>query len=225
MVLDSIDNEGMNGEFMNETVFSLELKDLMEGSHTLNISGKDADGDSYRRTVVFTVDTQPPKLLLSSPMNGSCFKEDGTLKIAGVTDKDAYLTIMVDGDIIRNSRDINTLDKNIDADGVFDFDIRVDPGQSSHEIIITVSDEVGNSESIKREVQNIGLSNINCLNLYSNGSKYSDSNIPLSDTENTVALMSLEAETDKGSFFINDSSLVAWGTQVINVNAYIYENG
>ena len=223
--LDSIDNEGMNGEFMNETAFSLELKDLMEGSHTLNISGKDADGDSYRRTVVFTVDTQPPKLLLSSPMNGSCFKEDGTLKIAGVTDKDAYLTIMVDGDVIRNSRDINTLDKNIDADGVFDFDIRVDPGQSSHEIIITVSDEVGNSESIKREVQNIGLSNINRLNLYSNGSKYSDSNIPLSDTENTVALMSLEAETDKGSFFINDSSLVAWGTQVINGNAYIDENG
>ncbi len=223
--LDSIDNEGMSGEFTDVTDFSIELNDLLEGGHTLNISGKNMNGDSYRRTVVFTVDTQPPKLLLSSPMNGGFFKEDGTLKIAGVTDGDAYLTIMVDGDIIRNSRDINTLDKNIDADGVFDFDIRVDPGKSSHEIIITVSDSAGNSESVKRDVQNVGLSNINRLNLYSNGSKYSDSNIPLSHTGNTVALMSLEAETDNSSFFINDSSLVVWNTQVINGNASIDENG
>ncbi len=223
--LDSIDNEGMNGEFTDVTDFSIELNNLLEGGHTLNISGKDVDGDSYRRTVVFTVDTQPPKLLLSSPKNGSCFKEDGMLKIAGVTDGDAYLTIKVDGDIIRNSRDINTLDENIDADGVFNFDIHVDPGQSSHEIIITVSDEAGNSESVKRDVQNVGLSNINRLNLYSNGSRYSNTNIPLSNTGNTVTLMSLEAETDNGSFFINDSSLVAWGAQVINGSASIDENG
>jgi len=223
--LDSIDNEGMNGEFTGVTDFSIELNDLLEGGHTLNISGKNMNGDSYRRTVVFTVDTQPPKLLLSSPMNGGFFKEDGTLKIAGVTDGGAYMTIMVDGDIIRNSRDINTLDKNIDADGVFDFDIHVDPDKSSHEIILTVSDEAGNSESVRRDVQNVGLSNINRLNLYSNGSRYSNANIPLSNTGNTVTLMSLEAETDNGSFFINDSSLVAWGAQVINGSASIDENG
>ena len=78
---------------------SIELKfsDLEEGVHTLEFTGKNQYGDAVATTYVFGVDTLGPRLLLSEPLSGAYFDhETGKIIVAGITDKDALLTIYDD---------------------------------------------------------------------------------------------------------------------------------
>ncbi len=224
-----LDDFDASGAFTDTDSFDVALKGLAEGSHTLNVSGKDADGDSFRRTKVFTVDTKAPKLLLSAPVNGQCFGEDGVLHVEGVTDQDAYFIVAVDGDIrVASAKisDMGALSGRIDTDGIFGFDINVDPRVATHHIRITVTDKAGNSYSSEAGVQNMGLSHIGSLSLYADGVRYTNRNLALSSEGSTVAAMSLVAETEGGgSFVINDPDLVYWEAKAVNGSASIGDDG
>ena len=230
-----LDNFDYAGDFTSTDNFEIDLtgfdadgqNKLSDGSHTLNISGANAQGDGFRRTKVFTVDTQPPNLLLSSPINGSCFGEDGSLRIEGIADKEAYFTIALDGNVPEawSSKTVSQLGGSIDSDGVFSFGINVDPGVSKHHIVITVTDTTGNSYSTSADIQNAGLSSIERLGIYANGVQYTNKNLVLSSSGSTIAAMELVAETAEHSFVIDDSRLVQWEVQTVNGSAVIDESG
>ena len=88
---------GAYGIFTDTASISIPLTELSEGGHTLTIKGKDGQGDGFQYSYSFVVDTTPPRLMLSSPLNGSTFAKDGTLTVSGVTDSDARFTITSDG--------------------------------------------------------------------------------------------------------------------------------
>ncbi|HRR37182.1 MAG TPA: hypothetical protein P5535_08955, partial [Clostridia bacterium] len=160
-----VDNFELEGDFTDTDGFNIALTGLSDGKHTLEIAGADADGDGFRREKVFTVDTQAPNLLLSAPINGSLFGEDGKLNIKGISDKDALFTIEIDGEERAGwvSKTINQMGGTINDSGVFDMEISVDPGVSKHHLVIKAADAVGNTSSASANVQNAGLSNIESL--------------------------------------------------------------
>jgi len=220
-----VDDFDYSGDFTETKEFSVELSGLGEGMHTLNISGKDADGDSFRVSKVFKVDTLPPRLLLSSPINGSTFSPQGTLEISGITDDDARFTIVVDGETKVSRRSISELNGSINPDGVFSFNINVDPGVSSHRIAITVSDKSGNRFTREAVVMNSGLSKINNLSVFVDGVQYTNRNIKLDSSGSTTAQLSLVAETENSSFVINDYELVSWSVHTVKGSASVSDNG
>jgi len=223
-----IDNFDMTGSFTDTARLEIPLTGLADGAHTLDISGVDADGDSFRRTKVFTVDTQAPNLLLSSPVNGSFFGEDGSLSIEGVADKDALFTIEVDGKVPAgfDSKTLSQLGGTIDESGVFRLSITVDPGVSTHHLVIKAADSVGNTNSVSANVQNAGLSDIDSLSLLADGVEYTNQNISLNSSGSTTAAMELKAKTAaKRSFVINDSALVHWDVYTVNGSAVISDDG
>jgi len=223
-----INNFDISGGFSDTNSIEIPLTDLSDGVYTLGISGVDSDGDSFRRTRVFTVDTQAPKLLLSSPVNGSFFSEDGSLTIEGVTDKDALFTIEVDGNLLNgyNSKTISQLGGAIDDSGVFSLDISVDPGVSVHSMVIKAADAVGNTKSIRADLQNAGLSNIDRLILTADGIEYTNQNIALSSSGSTTVVLGLKAKTGSNrSFAINDSALTQWDVVAVNGSAVISDDG
>lgn len=195
-----VDDFDYSGDFSDTKEFSIELSGLGEGMLTLNISGKDADGDSFRVSKVFKVDTLQLRLLLSSPINGSTFSEQGALEISGITDIDAEFTIGVDGETKVSRRSVSDLNGSIDPDGVFSFSINVDPGVSSHKISVTVSDKSGNRFTQEAVVMNSGLSKINNLSIFVDGVRYTNGNIKLNSSGSMAAQLSLVAETESSNF-------------------------
>ncbi len=223
-----VDNFNVSGDFTGVRGFDIPLAGLAEGTHTLEISGTDEDGDSFRRTRVFTVDTQAPNLLLSSPVDGSFFGENGRLTIGGAADKDAVFTISVDGNIPAglDSKTLDQLGASFDDSGVFSLDITVDPGVASHHLTIIAADAAGNTNSVSLTLQNAGLSNISRLSLLSNGIEYTNQNISLNPSGSTAAIMELKAMTASGrSFAINDSGLVHWDVGTVSGSAAISDSG
>jgi hypothetical protein len=220
-----VDDFDYSGDFTNTTEFSIELSGLGEGMHTLNISGKDADGDSFRVSRVFKVDTLPPRLLLSSPINGSTFSELGALEVSGITDIDAEFTIAVDGETKVSRRSISELNGSINPDGVFSFNINVDPGVSSHKIAVTASDKSGNRFTREAVVMNSGLSKIKNLSVFADGVQYTNRNLKLNSSGSTAAQLSLVAETGNSSFAINDYELVSWSVHTVKGSASVGDDG
>jgi hypothetical protein len=220
-----IDNFDYTDDFSDTDSFMIALSEVGEGTHTLNISGKDSDGDGFRVEKTFEVDTLPPKLLLSSPIKGSLFGEDGVFNIRGVTDEDAFFTVSVDGEVQIEECFVSELTGSINADGVFNFNINIDPGVSSHLVSITVSDKTGNQYTKEIKVQNIGLSNIDKIGIYADGIHYTNQNLVLNSSGSTTAALSLVGETQNSSFIINDSDLIRWDAMAVRGSAAIDDDG
>ena len=160
---------------------SIPLADLTEGEHTITMQGAAADGDSFAATYTFTVDTLPPQLLLSSPVNGSFFDKNGTLTVTGVTDADARFTVVSNGTPIYTGKTLAINEFN-PADGTFSFSVAL-PGPNSasqHDLTITVADDVGNATAPQSvTVSHGGLADLASLEVMVNGQTYSSGNLPV----------------------------------------------
>ena len=186
-----LDSAESSTPFSSTASISIPLTSLTEGEHTLTLEGAAADGDSFAATYTFTVDTLPPQLLLSSPVNGSFFGKDGTLIVTGVTDADArftiegtdcinrQLTVMQrdqDGKWIAGSGELNP------STGAFSFTVNIpDPNSASqHDLTITVADDVGNATAPQSvTVSHGGLADLVSLEVMVNGQAYSSGNLPV----------------------------------------------
>ena len=160
---------------------SIPLTSLTEGEHTLTLEGAAADGDSFAATYTFTVDTLPPQLLLSSPVNGSFFGKDGTLTVTGVTDADARFTLIRNGTPICEGKTLTSGEFN-PVDGTFSFSVTLpDPNSASqHDLTITVADDVGNATAPQSvTVSHGGLADLVSLEVMVNGQAYSSGNLPI----------------------------------------------
>jgi len=167
--------------FTNTANISIPLTSLAEGEHTITLQGAAADGDSFAATYTFTVDTLPPQLLLSSPVNGSFFGKDGTLTVTGVTDADARFTVVSNGTPICAGKTLASSEFT-PADGTFSFSVALpDPNSASqHDLTITVADDVGNAtvpQSVT--VSHGGLADLASLEVMVNGQTYSSGNLPV----------------------------------------------
>ena len=60
-------DDGEETEVTSQSRISLELKNLTEGSHTIRFQGTNSQGDAFRYTKSFTVDSTPPALMISTP--------------------------------------------------------------------------------------------------------------------------------------------------------------
>ena len=187
-----LDNEKSSTSFTNTASISIPLPDLTEGEHTVTLQGAAADGDSFAATYTFTVDTLPPQLLLSSPVNGSFFDKNGTLTVTGVTDADARFTIS-GTDCVNRTLTVMQRDQNTGkwdgtsgelnpSTGEFSFTAKItDPNSASqHDLTITVADDVGNAtvpQSVT--VSHGGLADLASLEVMVNSQTYSSGNLPV----------------------------------------------
>ena len=186
-----LDSAESSTPFSSTASISIPLASLTEGEHTLTLEGAAADGDSFAATYTFTVDTLPPQLLLSSPVNGSFFDKNGTLIVTGVTDADARFTI--EGtDCINRQLTVMQRDQNgkwiagsgelNPSTGAFSFTVNItDPNSASqHDLTITVTDDVGNATAPQSvTVSHGGLADLVSLEVMVNGQAYSSGNLPV----------------------------------------------
>ena len=176
-----LDSAESSTQFSSTASISIPLTSLTEGEHTLTLEGAAADGDSFAATYTFTVDTLPPQLLLSSPVNGSFFGKNGTLTVTGVTDADARFTLIRNGTPICEGKTLTSSEFN-PVDGTFSFSVTLpDPNSASqHDLTITVADDVGNATAPQSvTVSHGGLADLVSLEVMVNGQAYSSGNLPV----------------------------------------------
>ena len=196
---------------------SIPLASLAEGEHTITLQGAAEDGDSFAATYTFTVDTLPPQLLLSSPVNGSFFGKDGTLTVTGVTDADARFTVVSNGTTICAGKALVSSEFT-PADGTFSFSVTLpDPNSvSQHDLTITVADDVGNAtvpQSVT--VSHGGLADLASLEVMVNGQTYSSGNlhVPAAGLKNVP--LTLVGVTSKGTKFNLTGYNVNWALTTV----------
>ena len=207
-----LDSAKSSTPFNGTASISIPLTDLTEGEHTVTLQGAAADGDSFAATYTFTVDTLPPQLLLSSPVNGSFFDKNGTLTVTGVTDADARFTVVSNGTPIYTGKILESSEFN-PADGTFSFSVALpDPNSASqHDLTITVADDVGNAtvpQSVT--VSHGGLADLASLEVMVNGQTYSNGNLPVPAAGLKNVPLTLVGVTSNGTKFSLTGYNVNW---------------
>ena len=209
-----LDSAKSSTPFNGTASISIPLTDLnlTEGEHTVTLQGAAADGDSFAATYTFTVDTLPPQLLLSSPVNGSFFGKDGTLTVTGVTDADARFTVVSNGTPIYTGKILESSEFN-PADGTFSFSVTLpDPNSASqHDLTITVADDVGNATAPQSvTVSHGGLADLASLEVMVNGQTYSSGNLPVPAAGLKNVPLTLVGVTSTGTRFNLTGYNVNW---------------
>ena len=220
-------SEGKYGTFTDSSVIYIPLKNLTDGGHTLKIEGKDREGDRFSFSYQFEVDTTPPRMMLSSPVNGSLFSVDGTLTVSGVTDADAKFTITSDGTVLCSNVTVADLGGSVNAEGVFNFDVKIyDPnGATDREIVITASDDAGNTVSKEINVSHGGLAQLKGVKILVDGNIIDNGNIPVVYSGSSVKKLSLAGITDDGTVFNLTGSNVIWECQTVEGEASLGIDG
>lgn len=207
-----LDSEEKAAPFTELDSISIPLSKLTEGEHTITMQGAADDGDGFAATYTFTVDTLPPQLLLSSPVNGSFFEKDGTLTVTGVTDADARFTITAGGGKVCENRKL--ADGEFDpATGVFSFTVSIpDPHSASqHTLTITAADDVGNTTVPQTvTVSHGGLADLASLEVMADGQTYDTGNIPVPAAGLKNVSLTLVGVTSNGTKFDLTGYNVNW---------------
>ena len=200
------DTSVVSGTFKNTANTFLNIPELSDGDHTLTLTGKAADGDSFSYSYHFTVDTTAPRLILSSPLNGSPFHADGTLTLAGVTDEDAKLMISIDGGLQQK------LNVTRNADGVFSETLSIPDYDSAaiHRLSIYAEDLSGNRTELREiSVVHPALGDLNNIVLMVDGAAPDSGCISTAFPAENVAL-TVTGVTSGGKRFAMDPSRVHW---------------
>lgn len=216
-----LDSAESSTPFSSTASISIPLTSLTEGEHTLTLEGAAADGDSFAATYTFTVDTLPPQLLLSSPVNGSFFGKDGTLTVTGVTDADARFTLIRNGTPICEGKTLTSSEFN-PVDGTFSFSVALpDPNSASqHDLTITVADDVGNATAPQSvTVSHGGLADLVSLEVMVNGQAYSSGNLPVPAAGLQNVPLTLVGVTSNGTKFNLTGYNVSWDLTTVEGTA------
>lgn len=225
-------DSGNETSFNNTATVSVALENLEEGDHTFTVRGKATEnGDSFSATYVFTVDTLPPQLVLSSPLNGSFFEKDGTVVIAGITSPDAILHITADEKTSVGGKTVKELGGEIDADGVFKLTLKIpDPHSASeHTLSVSAADDVGNvgkTETVT--LVHKGLTDIRRLYIGVDGVRYTTDNVPIPQgglKNAKLALIGVTSYDENGKekeieFPISDDN-ITWEIVTVEGNATV----
>lgn len=219
-------DEERRGTFTDATQVPIAFSNLLDGDHTLTMEGKNENGDGFMESFVFNIDTVAPTLLLTSPVNGSGFEEDGKLTISGITENDAYISVNVDGNPVIRSKTLKELNAVMGEEGDFSFDINIGKGYYKKNVEVIVSDEIGNTEKIQCDVYNNGLGNVKELDVALSADttgntekewvSYSGKNLFLNkDADTSVALQLSAITNDNNVIVLNDMENVSWNADAV----------
>ncbi len=218
-----LDSKEKATPFTKVDSISIPLSKLTEGEHTVTIQGAAADGDGFAATYTFTVDTLPPQLMISAPVNGSFVgthkegldtKVDGNVTITGVADANAVITVMANGTKIC-SRTLKESEFNA-ADGVFELTLQIPDfnGASQHTLTITAADDVGNTTVPQTvTVSHGGLADLASLKVKADGQDsqtYDTGNIPVPAAGLKDVPLTLVGVTSGGTKFDLTGYNVSW---------------
>ena len=220
------DTSVVSGTFDHTANAVISLPDLSDGNHTLTVTGKASDGDSFANVYPFTVDATAPRLLISAPLNGSTFNADGTLTITGVTDADALLAVTINGHAQVSGKTVKAAGGTIDADGVFSLTVSIPNynGAATHKIVISAKDENGNkTEDHEITVANPCLGDLSKIVLMADDAVPSDGNI--STLSAGTAALSLIGVTSDGTEFALDSDHIYWSSKASEGSASVSGDG
>jgi hypothetical protein len=211
----------ISGSFTDASSASFSIPSITEGEHILNVTGRAADGDYFSYSYPFTVDTTAPRPILSSPLNGSPFNNDGTVTLAGVTDADASIYVSIDGAAEAK------LDVTPDIDGLFTKDLPIsDPdGASLHSLKLYAVDPNGNrTETMELGVQNPKLGALKDIVLMANNEVPAEGTLNTNVGATDVPLKVMGINNNNESFAL-DPSLVFWNTQAAEGSISVDGNG
>ena len=200
--------------------------DLTDGDHRLTFRGRDGEGDSFRENYDFTVDTAAPRLMLTSPLNGSFAAADGTVTVSGITDAESRITVLCDGTAVINGKPVRELDGGMTADGIFSFDLTIPDynAGSTHAITVLAADAVGNRITRSAEVSHRGLTDIVSLEILADDAVPQSGNLAAKSTAQTIRLQLLGVTSD-GTRFVLDGSNVFWTAQAAEGTASVTADG
>ena len=204
----------------NAASADLPLGALAQGDHVLRISGTDTDGDGFRVTEAFTVDTLAPRLMLTSPLNGSYFSNSGQLTVSGVTDADALISVSVNGSTVRSAAPVETA-----ADGTFSLSVSIPDynSASSFRVNVDAEDEAGNSEHRRADVYHGGLADLDGVKLMTDGSVLENGSFCTIDGAISAQLTLLG--TSGGRSFVLPQENVVWEVYAAEGNASVSGDG
>ena len=220
-----LDGSETSTAFASTDTITIPLIDLAEGDHTLTLTGAAANGDSFGATYTFTVDTLPPQLLLSSPVNGSFYGKDGNLTVTGVTDAGARFTISGTNCAGKTAEQMGgTFDA---ATGAFTFETAIsDPNSASQRTLtISVADDVGNAAAPQTvKVSHGGLADLASLEIRVNNLIYTTGNIPVPAAGLSNAALTLVGVTSDGTGFVIDGDNVYWEASTVEGSASVSDS-
>ncbi|MDR2671316.1 MAG: S-layer homology domain-containing protein [Oscillospiraceae bacterium] len=188
---DEFGAQGMMEEFGFQQSVPVDLTGLADGRYTLTALGTNRQGDGFRATKVFAVDTAPPRLLLSAPLSGGSFPADGLLAVAGQTDAGALFSWSLDGGPFTQPRTVTALGGTIDPDGLFQFRIPLDPAAAGYTVVLKAQDSLGLSATGTFQVQNQLLGAVERLEILFNGERATDDNYRLHAAVPSAAALTL----------------------------------
>ncbi len=219
-------DEGAETAFADVTRIEIPLADLAEGGHTVTLTGKAADGDGFTASYTFTVDTLPPRLLLSAPVNGSLFAKDGKLTVTGVTDAGTRLTVTADGTAMLADVAVEDAGSFDAATGVFAVTVEIpDPnGAAQRRITVTVADDVGNAETVTATVTHGALADLSDVAILVGNATPTDGNIPI-PAAGAKYTLSLLGVTSDGMRFVLPDDLVTFAVRAVDGDASVTDGG
>lgn len=120
---------------------------MTDGKHTITLNASDNDGNAaVAVTSAFTVDTVPPSLTISSPVQ-NLITNKAALTIAGITNDDSSSPITLA--IVLNGTDQGTVE--VGSDGSFTKAVTLVEGTNS--IVVKAKDGAGQTSSITLSVK------------------------------------------------------------------------
>jgi len=109
---------------------------LEDGTYTLKIEGVSKTQDGFSALYQFTVDTEAPSMLISSPQGGGFFT-DGKITVTGIAEADARIEVNVlDSD--------TTVSAYSDGEGKFSVEVPLDESYVYQDIVVYSYDAAGN---------------------------------------------------------------------------------
>lgn len=112
----------------------IELGELDDGMYTLTVGGVNETGDSFSAVYQFSVDTEAPSLLITSPQGGGFFDNDSVI-VTGTAEAGATVTAAV-GEI--------SVSATVARDGSFTVTVPLDVTSAYQDVRLTAEDAAGN---------------------------------------------------------------------------------
>lgn len=191
---------------------------LSDGEHMIRFKGEDTEGNGFEFKKIIEVDTIAPTFMVTSPVNGSFFEEDGTVDISALTERGTLFTIKADGvTLLENAN----LDENIDNEGRLSIEnVQVGAGKDVRMLEIIATDNAGNETRHEAKLKNSALTKLAGIKLMAENAQ-AGKNIILNEAGETTVTLKLYGETDTGLFEITDNKIASLSVTTVEGEATV----
>ena len=215
--------EDLRGEITEATnQFTMQVKDLAEGQHSLTFRGTNQYGDSVSASYIFAVDTLGPRLMLDAPVNGGLFDYwTGALAITGLTDQGAMLTVVdkTTGEIIVENEPLN-----VEENGRFRATAVLERTILNHDLTIRLTDALGNGAEQEVSVTSNGLGSIEKLMIYCGDTDVTNTKLTAGGNYSLSLMAKLKTPANAQNaeeliVKLQPGAMTAWNLQVLEGDA------